>query len=104
MQFFNKIAIVAMFTAFVAAKPVPETDKRQLPSIVCLTDVLSNLGSGLLDVLDLTILDCSTGETCTALGIPIVGDLLPIGVSLAARSHKAGHELINLLCFRQTCQ
>ncbi|KAL5521294.1 hypothetical protein ACEPAG_9217 [Sanghuangporus baumii] len=107
MQFFSKIALVTMFTAFVAATPVTETDKRQLsgiPSIVCLTGTLGNIGSSVLDALNITLLDCASGTTCTTLNIPIVGSLLPIGVSLAARLHKVGHELINLLCFQQTCQ
>ncbi|KAL5504773.1 hypothetical protein ACEPAH_7436 [Sanghuangporus vaninii] len=85
MQFFNKIAIVAMLAAFVAATPITETDKRQLgdilPSIVCLMGPLASaVPSGM------SIVACATGETCTALDIPIIGGLLPIGVSLAARS------------------
>ncbi|KAL5532093.1 hypothetical protein ACEPAF_5657 [Sanghuangporus sanghuang] len=100
MQFFSKIAIVAMFTASVAATPITETDKRQLsgiPSIVCLTGPLGDIGSSIIDGSGIGIIGCPSDETCTALDIPIIGELLPIGVSLAADSHKARHELINLL-------
>ena len=83
MQLFNKVAVVTMLAAFVAANPIAEADKRQLgglPTIVCLTGPLGSIGAGILDGLGIGILDCSTGQTCTPLDIPIVGALLPIGV------------------------
>ena len=84
MHFLNKLAVAAMFATFVAATPIAEADKRQLgglPSVVCLTGPLGGLGS-IVDSLGLTIVDCGGAVTCTALDIPIAGNLRPIGVSL----------------------
>ena len=78
MKSFTAIVTLAI-VAIVAASPAP-VEERQLsglPSVVCLTGALANaLPAGL------SVVSCATGETCTALAdIPIIGSLLPIGVS-----------------------
>lgn len=88
---FNK-AILAVATLAAAqtalATPTPQLDGL-LPSIVCLTGPLTSVASGLLDSLPvvggvLSVVSCSSGETCTALPLPLVGSLIPIGVSAQA--------------------
>ena len=77
MKSFTALVSLAI-VAIVAASPAP-VEERQLsgiPSVVCLTGPLAGvLPSGI------SVVSCDTGETCTALDIPIVGSLLPIGVS-----------------------
>ena len=80
MKSFTAIVALAI-VAVVAANPTP-VEERQLgglPSIVCLTGPLSGIASGILS--GVSVVDCAAGQTCTALDIPIVGSLLPIGVS-----------------------
>ena len=77
MKSFTALVSLAI-VAIVAASPSP-VEERQLgglPSVVCLTGALA-------DTLptEISVVSCATGETCTALDIPIVGSLLPIGVS-----------------------
>lgn len=80
---FNK-AILAVATLAVAqtALATPTPQLAGLPSIVCLTGPL-DIAAGLLDSLPLvgTLVSCSSGETCEPLPVPIVGSLLPLGVS-----------------------
>lgn len=80
---FNK-AILAVFTlaATQTALATPTPQLAGLPSIVCLTGPL-DIASGILDSLPLvgTLVSCSAGETCQSLPLPIVGPLLPLGVS-----------------------
>ena len=84
MKSLNALVALAFASAVVATPaPIEERQLGDLPSIVCLTGVLSSVGASILEGLGITILDCDAGETCTALDIPIVGDLLPIGVSRA---------------------
>lgn len=86
MKAFSTLVAFALAAVAVATPaPVEERQISGLPTLVCLTGALSTLGSGLLDTLGLTILDCAAGETCTALDVPIVGSLLPIGVSIQHR-------------------
>ena len=77
MKSFTAIVTLAI-VAIVAASPAP-VEERQLsglPSVVCLTGPLAGaLPAGI------SVVSCATGETCTALDIPIIGSLLPIGVS-----------------------
>ena len=56
---------VALIALFAAKSVVAAPQLGDLPSIICLTGVLSSVGSGLLDALGITILDCSAGDTCT---------------------------------------
>lgn len=79
MQFTINIFAAAVLATFVSASPAAQVKERQLsglPSVVCLTGALS----GALPA-DLDVVACAADETCTALDIPIVGSLLPIGVS-----------------------
>ena len=77
MKSFTAIVTLAI-VAIVAASPAP-VEERQLgglPSVVCLTGSLAGaLPAGI------SVVSCDAGETCTALDIPIIGSLLPIGVS-----------------------
>lgn len=86
MRPFTTLISLCLAVATIATPAPTQLQERQLagiPSIVCLTGELSSIVSGLLS--NISIIECTTGETCAPLPIigdlPIVGSLLPIGVS-----------------------
>ena len=88
MQLFNKIFAAVALATMVSATPAPEVEERQLlgalPIPVCLTgDFLGGLPliGSIVESLGSELLSCASGETCTALPLPLVGSLLPLGVS-----------------------
>lgn len=79
---FTKFILAA--AALVAAQSALAAPQLSgLPTSVCMTGALSEAGSILGSLpLGTSLVTCSAGETCEPLNvIPIVGSLLPIGVS-----------------------
>ena len=80
---FSKLAlVVAAAVATKTALAAPQLGNP--PFSVCLTGFLGDTAEGLLDQLGVTVLDCTSDMTCTALDIPLLGGLLPIGVSFTS--------------------
>ena len=103
MKIFNKAIAAVALAALVSASPTPEVEleERQLlgllPIPVCVTgnflgglpllgSIVSSLGSQLLS--------CPAGKTCTALPLPLVGALLPLGVSYIYVVSSYGSEVL----------
>lgn len=89
MQLFNKVFAALAVATLVSATPAAEVEERQLPALpipVCVSGSflggLPLLGT-IVSLLGSSLLACEKGETCTALPVPIVGSLLPLGVSLS---------------------
>lgn len=83
MKAFTTLVAFAL-AAVVVATPNP-IEKRQLaglPTVVCLTSTstISSITSILGELGVSSIVTCSASQNCTAL--PIIGTLLPIGVSI----------------------
>lgn len=77
--------LIAAFALIVARPAAASPQLGGLPSSVCLlsSDLAPSAPAlSLLTLLGgLTVVECPAGETCTALDIPVLGDLLPLGVS-----------------------
>ena len=102
---FSKLVIVAF--ALIAAHPaVASPQLGGLPTSVCLlsSGLPASIPSLPLPTLlaGLSVVECPTGETCTAFDIPIL-DTLPIGVSSAFGFGYNITLLISLIGMHRDC-
>ena len=103
---FSKLVIAAF--ASIAARPaVASPQLGGLPTSVCLlsSDIAPSTPALSLPTLPegLSVVECPTGETCTAFDIPILGALLPIGVSSVFRFGYSKTLLISLIGMHRDC-